>query len=196
MSLPRKLKLAVVDVLGLVGFVAIVVVGGTESGPGGPATTVQVWVAGVRSTLSKGSMARTSKVCSPASSRLYETGLAHSCQFSTSGGSGGSGGSPGSGGSGGGGGGSGGASSRHSNRRAVGGAVLSVPVNVNTWGANVLAPLAGAVTIVALGAVRSGPLAGPLGEIVHTTPTHCSGSPLPPAVLPPPSTTNSPALMP
>ena len=51
----------------------------------------------------------------------------------TSGGSIGSGGSPGSGGSGGSAGGSGGASSRHSNRRAVAGATLSVPVNVNVW---------------------------------------------------------------
>ena len=59
------------------------------------------------------------------------TGLAHSSQVSESGGSTGSGGSPGSGGSGGSPGGSGGASSRHSNRSAVAGATLSVPVNVN-----------------------------------------------------------------
>ena len=79
------------------------------------------------------------------------TGLAHSSQVSESGGWAGSGGSPGSGGSGGSPGGSGGASSRHSNRSAVAGATLSVPVNVNCCEANVLELFGGVVWICVSG---------------------------------------------
>ena len=118
----RKRNVAERAWLGSPGPSTIDVLGGDESGPAGAAETFHSWTAGVRSMLSYGSVARTSKRCSPLSMYGKRTGLAHSSQCSVTG-STGSGGSPGSGGSGGSGGivGSSGGSSRHSNCSAVGG---------------------------------------------------------------------------
>ena len=65
LSYPVKENDAAVEVEGSLGLLVITVFGATSSGPGGAETTVQVCTSGVRSTLSDGSIARTSKVCSP-----------------------------------------------------------------------------------------------------------------------------------
>ncbi|OLT23479.1 hypothetical protein BJF78_32235 [Pseudonocardia sp. CNS-139] len=65
LSLPRKVNRVTGSELGSAGADTSVVDGGVVSGPGGVGRTSHVWAAGVGSTRSAGSSARTSKVCGP-----------------------------------------------------------------------------------------------------------------------------------
>jgi hypothetical protein len=77
LSLPAKLKLAALLVVGSAGLSVSVVSGAIVSG------TVQLWRAGVSSTLPARSIARTSNVCGPAA-RLYDFGLTQAAKASPS----------------------------------------------------------------------------------------------------------------
>src|SRR5262245_43914550 len=197
-SLPANRNVAVVLIVVLAGPEAIRVSGSSTPGPSssGRSSTCQSYVAGVMSLLPAKSVARTSKWCSPSSTSLNEIGLVHSIQPSPSGGVSMSGGSPGFGGSRSGstgsGSGSGSGSSRHSNSLA-GGGEHAAPSGVSSVApkTNVTSPpdgSGGACSITVTGAVTSGPMIAVGSADRQTTPRHCSGSALPVARLPPPST--------